>query len=44
MYIKEQLEKRFEMSRLGFMKFYIDTWITFIYLPISVMLAQNSYA
>ncbi len=43
-YIKEQLEKKFEMSKLGFMKFYIYTWITFIYLPIGVMLAQNSYA
>ncbi len=43
-YIKEQLEKIFEMSKLGFMKFYINTWITSIYLPIGVMLAQNSYA
>lgn len=43
-YIKKQLEKGFEMSKLGFMKFYIDTRITFIYLPIGVMLAQNSYA
>jgi hypothetical protein len=32
------------MSKLGFMKFYINTWITSIYLPIGVMLAQNSYA
>ncbi len=24
-YIKEQLEKIFEMSKLGFMKFYINT-------------------
>lgn len=42
LFLEEQLEKRFEMSKLGIMKLYIG--MEFNYFPFGIFLCQKNYA
>jgi len=42
LFLEEQLEKRFEMSKLGIMKLYIS--MEFNYFPFGIFVCQKNYA